>query len=97
MVPGGRDTGAKHEVAAFQSVDEAVAHYFYNINAHNAYRTFRNIRFELRQQNQPLKPEILASGLLPYSERGAEYVMDITTMLRQNQQFLNADKSKQAP
>ena len=48
MVPGGRDTGAKHEVAAFQSLNEAVAAYFKNINSHNAYRVFRTICFELR-------------------------------------------------
>jgi Bax protein len=94
MVPGGRDSGAKHEVAAFQSLDKAVAHYFYNINSHNAYRVFRTIRLELRSHDQPLNPEILATGLLPYSERGAEYVIDITTMLRQNQQYLVDDSGK---
>lgn len=88
MVPGGRDTGAKHEVAAFQSLDEAVARYFKNINSHNAYRVFRTIRFELRSQEQALNPEILATGLLPYSERGVDYVIDITRMLRHNQQYL---------
>jgi len=88
MVPNGRDTGAKHEVAAFASLDEAVERYFYNINSHNAYRVFRTIRFELRAQNQPLNPQILATGLLPYSERGADYVIDITAMLRHNKQYL---------
>lgn len=87
MVPSGRNTGAKHEVAAFQSVDEAVTRYFDNINYHNAYRVFRTIRFELRSQDQELNPEILATGLLPYSERGVHYVIDITKMLRQNQQY----------
>ncbi len=91
MVPGGRNTGAKHEVAAFQSVDEAVTRYFDNINSHNAYRVFRTIRFELRSQEQALNPEILATGLLPYSERGAHYVIDITKMLRQNQQYWAAE------
>jgi len=93
MVPGGRNTGAKHEVAAFKSVDAAVARYFHNINSHNAYRVFRTIRFELRSQNQPLNPEILATGLLPYSERGADYVIDITKMLRQNQQYLQSNST----
>ncbi len=88
MVPGGRDTGAKHEVEAFKSLDQGVARYFYNINSHNAYRVFRTIRVELRSQDQPLNPEVLATGLLAYSERGAEYVIDITKMLRQNKQYL---------
>lgn len=98
MVPGGRNTGAKHEVAAFQSVDDAVARYFYNINSHNAYSVFRTIRFELRSQHQPLNPEVLATGLLAYSERGSEYVTDLTKMLRQNQQFFKAKtENKEIP
>lgn len=95
MVPSGRNTGAKHEVAAFKSLDAAVAHYFYNINSNNAYRVFRTIRLELRSQDQPLHPEVLATGLLPYSERGADYVIDITKMLRQNQEYLIEDITKQ--
>lgn len=92
MVPEGRNSGAKHEVAAFKSIDAAVARYFYNINSHNAYRVFRTIRFELRSQNEPLYPEILATGLLPYSERGAEYVIDLTKMLRHNRKYLPLDE-----
>jgi len=87
MVPGGRDTGAKHEVAAFKSVDTSISGYFNNINKHNAYHVFRTIRAELRAQNQPLNPEILATGLLPYSQRGTQYVLDISDMLRHNQRY----------
>jgi Bax protein len=97
MVPGGRNTGAKHEVAAFQSVDAAVSGYFNNINKHNAYHVFRTIRAELRAQDQPLDAEILATGLLPYSERGAQYVLDITDMLRHNQgYFVTIDNQQTA-
>lgn len=96
MVPGGRNTGAKHEVAAFQSVDAAVSGYFNNINKHNAYHVFRTIRAELRAQDQPLDAEILATGLLPYSERGAQYVLDITDMLRHNQRYFVAPSSHTA-
>lgn len=87
MVPSGRNTGAKHEVAAFQSVNAAVSGYFNNINKHNAYHMFRTIRAELRAQDQSLDASLLATGLLPYSERGAEYVLDITDMLRHNQSY----------
>lgn len=95
MVPGGRNTGAKHEVAAFQSVDAAVSGYFNNINKHNAYHIFRTIRAELRAQDQPLDAGILATGLLPYSERGAHYVLDITDMLRHNQRYFVKSISQQ--
>lgn len=93
MVPGSRNSGAKHEVAAFESVSEAVSRYFDNINTHNAYRVFRTIRFELRKQGQPLNPEILATGLLPYSERGVDYVIELNNMLRHNQQYLQVKKT----
>jgi len=89
MVPSGRNDGAKHEVAAFNSVDAAVSGYFKNINTHNAYYIFRTIRAQLRAHNQPLSPNILATGLLPYSERGADYVVDITDMLRHNQRYFS--------
>jgi Bax protein len=95
-VPNGRNSGAKHEVAAFESVDAAVAGYFNNINKHNAYHMLRTIRAELRAKNHPLDAEILATGLLPYSERGADYVRDITNMLRQNQAYFVHSEDKAA-
>lgn len=88
MVPSGRNDGAKHEVAAFKSVDAAVRRYLYNINTHNAYIVFRSIRSQLRAQDQILQPEVLATGLLPYSERGTDYVLEITEMIRHNRDFL---------
>jgi len=89
MVPNGRDTGAKHEVAAFSSVKNAVHRYVHNINTNNAYIVFRSIRAQLREQELPLSPQVLATGLLPYSERGTDYVLEITAMIRQNQEYLS--------
>ena len=89
MVPTDRNKNAKHEVAAFQSIDEAVEHYFDNMNAHNAYHAFRTLRFELRSKKQSLDAKVLASGLIPYSERGVDYVMDITEMLNQNKHYFD--------
>jgi len=91
MVPSGRDNGAKHEVAAYNSVREGVARYFKNINTHHAYGVFRAIRSQLREQNQPLRPEILATGLTSYSERGADYVMELTEMIRHNRKYFTFD------
>lgn len=88
MVPRSRNSDAKHEVEAFQSVDEAVNRYLHNINTNNAYTVFRSIRQQLREQDQPLVPEVLATGLLPYSERGSDYVLEISDMLRHNSQYL---------
>jgi Bax protein len=89
MVPGGRDTGAKHEVAAFRSLEHGVQRYLHNINTNNAYSVFRTIRGQLRAQEQPLSPQILATGLLRYSIRGTDYVLEITEMIRHNQVYFD--------
>lgn len=94
MVPGGRNPDAIHEVAAFQSIDEAVTRYFENINSNKAYQVFRTIRQDLRAQGVALNPAILATGLLPYSERGADYVIELTNMLRHNQVYLLDEKEE---
>ena len=93
MVPNGRNKGAKHEVAAFKSVASAVQRYLHNINTNNAYIVFRTIRSQLREQQQPLQAEILATGLLPYSERGTDYVLEITEMIRHNQDYFVINES----
>ncbi|XQW86605.1 glucosaminidase domain-containing protein [Thalassotalea piscium] len=87
MVPNKRNEGADHEVAAYSSVRQAVKRYLYNINTNSAYSVFRAIRKQLREYNQPLYPEVLATGLLPYSERGSEYVEEITDMIRHNKRY----------
>lgn len=90
LVPNSRDSGATHEVAAFKTVDQAVQRYLYNINTNSAYNVFRAIRTQLRVQNLPLRAEVLATGLLPYSERGSDYVLELTNMLRHNQPYINS-------
>lgn len=87
MVPGSRNTGAKHEVAAYSSINLGVARYLHNINTNGAYKVFRTIRGQLREQNQPLAPEILATGLMRYSERGTDYVLELTEMIRHNRKY----------
>lgn len=90
IVPNGRDSGLTHEVAAFKSVDEMVNRYFLNINTNSAYSLFRTIRLQLRENNIELKADILATGLLPYSERGMDYIVEINTMLRHNWEYIKA-------
>lgn len=88
LIPRGRDSGLKHEVAVFDSVEQMVTHYFHNINTNVAYDLFRNIRLQLRDNNLQLTPSILATGLLPYSERGMDYIVEINTMLKHNRTFI---------
>jgi len=87
MVPNSRTEGLTHEVANYSSLAHAVQSYLHNLNTNNAYIVFRSIREQLRASSQPLTAEILATGLLPYSERGSDYVLELTDMLRHNQAF----------
>jgi len=84
VVPKARDAGKKHEVAKFDSVHQSVKAYINNINSGGAYNELRQIRKNLREQKQPIKGDLLANGLVKYSERGSEYIKEIQAMIRIN-------------
>ncbi|WP_366900162.1 glucosaminidase domain-containing protein [uncultured Aliivibrio sp.] len=91
VVPSKRNEGAAHEVAKFDSSQDAVHAYFMNVNRNNAYAELRNIRMRLHASPEDLTPEqeanALAHGLIRYSERGEAYVEEIQTMIRHNSQY----------
>lgn len=88
MVPLNRAEDQFHEVARFESPALAIRSYFYNLNTFHTYEPLRQIRAELRADNQPLHAEYLAQGLMAYSERGVEYIAEITAMIRFNRRLL---------
>ncbi|GLX85432.1 glycoside hydrolase family 73 [Thalassotalea loyana] len=93
IVPSSRTEGMTHEVASYDSLEQAVSAYLRNLNTNHAYLVFRNIREQLRASGQPLSAEILATGLLPYSERGSDYVLELTNMLRHNQAYFYGEST----
>lgn len=88
MVPLNRGEDQFHEVAKFDSPAYAIRSYFYNLNTFHTYESLRAIRAELRAENRPLRAEHIAHGLMAYSERGEEYIAEITAMIRFNQRLL---------
>ncbi len=88
FVPSERNDGASHEVAKFTNLEEAVYSYMRNLNRHDAYAELRDIRDELRQQNEEVTGEALVMGLTRYSERGIEYVEELQHMLRTNRELI---------
>lgn len=87
MIPTGRIEGGDHEVMAFKSVDAAVDRYLFNINTNRAYYIFREIRYQFRQEKIPLASKILVTGLIHYSERKGDYVVDLLNMLKHNKRY----------
>ncbi|HIG39572.1 MAG TPA: hypothetical protein EYQ14_03405 [Gammaproteobacteria bacterium] len=84
LTPKDRDDGLSHEVARFDSVQHGVGRYIHTLNSHPAYEQLRTIRLEQRQNGKDLSGIELAEGLVKYSERGAEYVEEIQSMISYN-------------
>lgn len=84
IVPASRNSGANHEVAAFDSPYESVASYIRNLNSHPSYATLRELRNQQLSEQNFATGNVIAGGLLKYSERGEEYVKEIRAMIRHN-------------
>lgn len=88
IVPRRRVSGATHEVKSFPTIESAVQAYFMNINSHHLYQYFRELRAQMRLQEQALDPMVLAFGLGRYSERGGNYVDEVQNIIIQNDLLL---------
>ncbi|NDY95184.1 glucosaminidase domain-containing protein [Wenzhouxiangella limi] len=88
IVPAQRAAGARHEVAAFDSVRKAVRRYVNNLNTHESYRPLRELRQAERLAGRTPTALNLADGLILYSERREAYVEDIRAMLLANRDLI---------
>jgi Bax protein len=84
LVPAKRRAGAKHEVKKFNNVEESLTAYFNNINTHNAYRAWRQLRAQLRDQPQGFTGVNMVAELGKYSGRGTAYIHELRTVIRNN-------------
>jgi Bax protein len=84
LTPLSRLSGRHHEVATFDNVEESVRYYVRTINSHFAYAYLRELRADGRKQQQFYMGELLANGLIRYSERGMSYVREVQSMIRNN-------------
>ncbi|MAZ89472.1 MAG: hypothetical protein CL693_17710 [Cellvibrionaceae bacterium] len=85
IVPKHRNPGANHEVAKFESLDDAIAAYLRNINSHPAYAEVRQRRDQTRRLEQPLNSLEMIKGLEQYSARGQDYISELKSMIEFNQ------------
>ena len=85
LIPADRVEGAVHEVRVFASPAASIKSYIKNLNTNPAYKSFRQLREKLRQQNKPLSGLVLADGLLNYSTRKQDYVDELKSMIRVNE------------
>ncbi|MCB1645251.1 MAG: glucosaminidase domain-containing protein [Pseudomonadales bacterium] len=85
LTPIRREAGFTHEVARFPDVAAGVDYYVNTINTNNAYTHLRNIREQLRRNDEQITGMRLAEGLDKYSERGDAYVEEIKSMISFNE------------
>lgn len=88
IVPSSRPAGASHEVQYFSSIEASVQSYIRNLNTHFAYQELREIRADLRARNIPITAQPLTLGLMAYSERGEEYIVELNQMIRVNREII---------
>ncbi|MEH6449255.1 MAG: glucosaminidase domain-containing protein [Oleispira sp.] len=84
IVPNSRNSGADHEVASYDNPFDSVKSYIRNLNSHPTYALLRTLRQQALDNDEAVSGEVLAQGLIGYSERGEEYVKEIQSMIRYN-------------
>lgn len=84
IVPENRPEGETYEVKSFRSLENSVSAYMRNLNSKSSYREFRNRRASLRDSGDGLDGYQLAGQLHRYSERGADYIRTIRSIMRSN-------------
>ena len=80
--PKGVKTSSSLQVQRFATHAHAVQAYYRNINTHDAYQSFRDMRWTLIETAQPLQAPILAQGLEMYSEQSTRYVKQLKQVLQ---------------
>ncbi len=83
IVPRRREAGESHVVKSFTNLGDAVAAYVVNLNRHEAYAAFRDLRAELRTRGYPLDGRVLATTLGGYAEE-PDYVDHVLLVIRHN-------------
>jgi Bax protein len=84
LVPNKRAAGAKHEIKQFNNVEASLVAYFNNINTHNAYRSWRQLRAQLRHDPKRFTGGQMVAELGKYSGRGTAYIQELRRVIRAN-------------
>ena len=82
-MPLKRDDGDTHLIKSFSSYDNSVSSYFKNINSHDAYKDFREVRKVMRLKNNFTNVEILISKLISYAEDN-NYINNLNLVIENN-------------
>ena len=82
--PKNKDPDSSHKILQFQILKASVKAYKNNLNTHNAYQEFREVRAQLRQENKKITGLALAKYLKNYAAIGEKYVEILEDIIVKN-------------
>ena len=82
--PKNKDPDESHKILQFQVLKASVKAYKNNLNTHNAYKEFREVRAQLRQENKQIIGLDLIKYLKAYAAIGEKYVLIIEDIIEKN-------------
>ena len=83
VIPLDRELGATHLIKSFNSFDGSVSSYFANINSHQAYKEFRELRNIMRNKNNFSNINLLVTKLNSYAEDN-KYIETLNLVIKKN-------------
>ena len=96
ITPKDQDSNATHRVLQFQILKASVRAYKNNLNTHNAYKEFREVRAQLRQNNEEIIGLKLTKYLKNYAAIGDKYVAILEDIIERNS-LTDFDKANLLP
>ena len=82
--PKNKDPDSSHKILQFQILKASVKAYKNNLNTHNAYQEFREVRAQLRQENKKVTGPALTKYLKNYAAIGEKYVSILEDIIEKN-------------
>ena len=84
ILPKEQDPDQTHKIMQFQILKASVKAYKNNLNTHNAYQEFREVRAQLRQENKKITGLALTKYLKKYAAIGEKYVAILEDIIEKN-------------
>ena len=96
ITPKNKDPNQSHKVLQFQILKASVRAYKNNLNTHNAYKEFREVRAQMRQEGNIIDGLALVKYLKNYAAIGEEYVAILGSIINRNS-LTDFDKANLLP
>jgi Bax protein len=84
IIPLGREEGKTHKIRIFTTMQDSVDAYILNLNRHYAYKSFRDVRLQKREEGKLMTGYEAADTMLNYSELREKYVDMLHSMMKEH-------------